>query len=438
MAAGEPIPSWINRTYGGSPRGGFSATSQDPYHPNTTPDYSGGYNPQIPAEPKTGAPIGAVVANPPPPPPPPAPPVGGPVGAAVGAQPPPPPVPSQDQINAYNDILARQQQYSQTTEASNFFDWYRTASGFDNQKGYLQNQLNRAQGQSGAYQQLGNARAANMQSQYGLANRAADLKLAAMGIDRNAIQDELANLGGQRGLAGTERDQELAYIQGRRGLAGTEQEQETAAINALRGLYGKELQNKVTGLGNKAKWDKFDINQQATGGGTWLSPGRMEKRGRVETQLQTDVEGQNLGYQGQMQDLSTQEQRVHRGYDQSMLSLGAEEQRQERGYRGKLLDLDFREKQANTRDQKLGLIADEVGIDRDQARSALDFGLAQLGYDRYLDSNRLLDALDSGNQAESDAARKMLTDAYQMYTALQSGGGGDALKAMMGAAGMGF
>lgn len=220
-------------------------------------------------------------------------------------------------------------------------------------KSARQRMLDRQRGNTSAQSGLFDAQGNDLQSQYDLSNRDADLRLKAQGIDRTQLDAEMAALGPQRDLASS--------------ILGNQ-------------LKGFQLTDEDT---------RRKIASQSASAGTFGFAGPASDTRSSHQNLLNQTEGANLGYQG------------------------------------KLLDLDARRQDIQSREDKLGLIADQVGIDRDKAREALDFGLKQLGYDRYISSNKLLDAIDSTSVAERQAAQAVTLRVTEMFKAVDGGTMGD-------------
>lgn len=342
----QGVPNWINRGAGTSS-----------YDPPSKPVY-GDYNPNPGASQQDTGNYGGGGMLPP--------------GVAPSPPPPPPsaPPPSPAPTTAGSGLGDASGASAAQTGFNNFLDAYKTYTGYGLDQQDRNASLDRMRGQTGMYGGVLDAQGRNLQSNFDLANRTSDLKLRAMGIDRDALGAEYANIAGQRGLVGES-------LANRKSI----------------------MDNSITGLENKASDQRWDIDSQATANGTALFPGRRIKTDRVNRDLANQEQAARLGYAGD-----------------------------EIGSRGQILNLDQRKAEADTRDKKLGMVADEVGIDKDKARSALDFGIAQLGYDKYINSNKLADMMDSSNAQERDAARKIMADAYQMYQAIQGGPMGDQMQ----------
>ncbi len=149
-------------------------------------------------------------------------------------------------------------------------------------------------------------------------------------------------------------------------------------IDQLRALYGEQKANEIAGLNQNADVSRRDINSKATAAGAFFFPGRGQHITDVDNELANST---------QSVELST---------------------------RQKLLSLDDRGNELENRSAKLDLLGSEVGLDRDKARAALEFGMAQLGYDRFLDSNKLLDMLDNKNSSQYDLVMNLVNKAMQL------------------------
>jgi hypothetical protein len=179
------------------------------------------------------------------------------------------------------------------------------------------------------------------------------------------------------------------------GIDRTQAANDLNAITGQRGVASEVLANQLAGYALNDKTNRRKIDSKAVAGGTWLTPGPREDLREAREGLGIQQEGANIGY------------------------------------RGKILDLDSRQKEVEGRQQKLDMVADEVGISRDKSREALDFGLKQLGYDRWINSNQLLDKIDSASVAERAALQKIMGDAVAQYQVIHGGAMGDEYKAML-------
>lgn len=163
-----------------------------------------------------------------------------------------------------------------------------------------------------------------------------------------------------------------------------------ASVGQLKDLYGQQNANEIQGLNQHADVNRRDINSKATAAGAFLFPGRGQHIEDVNNDLANQTENANLSL------------------------------------RDKLINLDMRHtNELDHRNAKLDLIGQEVGLDRDKARAALDLGLANLGYDRYVDSNKLLDMLTSGKAQEQAIAQQIFERAAKSGAEYYNGNVGD-------------
>jgi hypothetical protein len=206
-----------------------------------------------------------------------------------------------------------------------------------------------------------------------------------------ASDSEGAHLRSQYDLANRSDDLKLKAT----GIDRTQAANDLNAITGQRGVASEVLANQLASYALNDKTTRRKIDSKAVAAGSWLTPGPREDLREAREGLGIQTEGANIGY------------------------------------RGKILDLDSRQKEAEGRQAKLDMVADEVGISRDKSREALDFGLKQLGYDRWINSNQLLDKIDSASVAERAALQKVMGDAVAQYQVIYGGVMGDEYKATL-------
>lgn len=208
---------------------------------------------------------------------------------------------------------------------------------------------------------------------------------ALNGAHGNLLNAQERNLNAQYGFTGREGDLKLAGAAADRAYI----DKSRLNIDQLRQLYGEQKANEIAGLNQRADVNRRDINSKATEAGAFLFPGRGQHINDVNNDLANATQNSELSF------------------------------------RDKLLSLDNRGNELDNRNAKLDLIGQEVGLDRDKARAALDFGLAQLGYDRFVDSNKLLDLLNSGKAEEQAIAQQIMERGVKLYQQYKSGALGD-------------
>lgn len=211
---------------------------------------------------------------------------------------------------------------------------------------------------------------------------------ALNGAHGNLLNAQERNLNAQYGFTGREGDLKLAGAAADRAYI----DKSRLNIEQLRQLYGEQKANEIAGLNQRADVNRRDINSKATAAGAFLFPGRGQHINDVNNDLANATQNSELSF------------------------------------RDKLLSLDNRGNELDNRNAKLDLIGQEVGLDRDKARAALDFGLAQLGYDRYVDSNKLLDMLNSGKAQEQAITNQILERVLKTGAEYQNGNVGDLYK----------
>lgn len=208
------------------------------------------------------------------------------------------------------------------------------------------------------------------------------------GAHGNLLNAQERNLNAQYGFTGREGDLKLQGAAADRAYI----DKSRLNIDQLRQLYGEQKANEIAGLNQRADVNRRDINSKATEAGAFLFPGRGQHINDVNNDLANATQNSELSF------------------------------------RDKLLSLDNRGNELDNRNAKLDLIGQEVGLDRDKARAALDFGLAQLGYDRYVDSNKLLDMLNSGKAQEQAITNQILERVLKTGAEYQNGNVGDLYK----------
>lgn len=224
------------------------------------------------------------------------------------------------------------------------------------------------------------------------AQRQMDRARGASGAQEGLFNSRETNLRGGYDISNRQADLKLAA----QGIDRTQAGAELGNIGQQRALDAADLFNTLQGYQQNAKTALRKRESQAVASGAYMFPGQREDMRDTASNLANQSNAAQIGYQG------------------------------------KLLDLGAREQEIKTRQKKLDLISDEVGIDRDKASQALDYGLAQLGYDRYINKNQLLDMLDSTSTERRQAAQKITWDMIQAYIAFTGGAVGDQLQQMGG------
>ena len=204
---------------------------------------------------------------------------------------------------------------------------------------------------------------------------------AQIGAHGELLNAQGRNLNAQYGFSNREGDLRLKAGEADRAYI----DKSRLNIDQLRALYGEQAANEIAGLNQKADVNRRDINSKATAAGAWFFPGRGQHLTDVDNDLANSTENVNL---------ST---------------------------RQKLLSLDDRGNELENRSAKLDLLGQEVGLDRDKAKAALEFGMAQLGYDRFLDANKLLDMIDNKNSSQYDLVMNLVNQAMKLGVGYQSG-----------------
>jgi len=197
---------------------------------------------------------------------------------------------------------------------------------------------------------------------------------AQIGAHGELLNAQGRNLNAQYGFSNREGDLRLKAGEADRAYI----DKSRLNIDQLRALYGEQAANEIAGLNQKADVNRRDINSKATAAGAYFFAGRGDHINDVNNDLANSTENVNL---------ST---------------------------RQKLLSLDDRGNELENRSAKLDLLGSEVGLDRDKARAALEFGMAQLGYNKFLDSNQLLDMLDNKNSSQYDLIINLANKAMQL------------------------
>lgn len=162
-------------------------------------------------------------------------------------------------------------------------------------------------------------------------------------------------------------------------------------FNALKGTARESFDNDISQIRSKADQDRLLTDSEYIGRGAWFSPRRKTKQGWID--------------EGQEQ---------------------AEKDRQI-GFRESILNLDRKLTGTRARDAKLDIMAERVGIDRERLKERLDFGLAQLGWDQYTNTNQLLDQLDGLDAQRYDAIMQVLTSIIEASNNYTGGAVGDAI-----------
>jgi hypothetical protein len=197
---------------------------------------------------------------------------------------------------------------------------------------------------------------------------------AQIGAHGELLNAQGRNLNAQYGFSNREGDLRLKAGEADRAYI----DKSRLNIDQLRALYGEQAANEIAGLNQKADVNRRDINSKATAAGAYFFAGRGDHINDVNNDLANSTENVNL---------ST---------------------------RQKLLSLDDRGNELENRSAKLDLLGSEVGLDRDKARAALEFGMAQLGYNKFLDSNQLLDMLDNKNSSQYDLLVNLVNQAFKV------------------------
>lgn len=197
---------------------------------------------------------------------------------------------------------------------------------------------------------------------------------AQIGAHGELLNAQGRNLNAQYGFSNREGDLRLKAGEADRAYI----DKSRLNIDQLRALYGEQAANEIAGLNQKADVNRRDINSKATAAGAYFFAGRGDHINDVNNDLANSTENVNL---------ST---------------------------RQKLLNLDDRGNELENRSAKLDLLGSEVGLDRDKARAALEFGMAQLGYSKFLDSNQLLDMLDNKNSSQYDLLVNLVNQAFKV------------------------
>lgn len=208
------------------------------------------------------------------------------------------------------------------------------------------------------------------QGEYDIGNRGIGLQEAGLGIDRNA------------------NNRDAAYYQNLLNV-----------LNQQRDIVGQEFTNTRQQLQDRSATDVRGINQQATAGGSWLAPERME----------------------QVSD-------VFKNYNTSLQSAELQRRSGVLGYNKEEFGLEKSKAETGDKNQKLDIMAKQYGLDREKLKLGLDQGLANLGYQQYMNTQDLLDKVDSSNAQEAAVARQILESVLQSGHAFNSGAVGDYMK----------
>lgn len=203
-----------------------------------------------------------------------------------------------------------------------------------------------------------------------IANRGIGLQEQGLGIDRNA------------------NNRDAAYYQNLLNILGQQ-----------RDIVGMEFTNTRQQLQDRAATDVRGTNQQATAGGSWLAPERM----------------------AQVSD-------IFKNYDTSLQSAELSRRSGVLGYNEKEFGLEKSKAETGDKNQKLDIMAQQYGLDREKLKLNLDQGLANLGYQQYMNTGDLLDKIDSSNAQEAAVARQILESVLQSGHAFNSGAVGDHMK----------
>ena len=204
---------------------------------------------------------------------------------------------------------------------------------------------------------------------------------AQIGAHGELLNAQGRNLNAQYGFSNREGDLRLKAGEADRAYI----DKSRLNIDQLRALYGEQAANEIAGLNQKADVNRRDINSKATAAGAYFFAGRGDHINDVNNDLANSTENVNL---------ST---------------------------RQKLLSLDDRGNELENRSAKLDLLGSEVGLDRDKAKAALEFGMAQLGYNKFLDSNQLLDMIDNKNSSQYDLVMNLVNQAMKLGVGYQNG-----------------
>lgn len=231
-----------------------------------------------------------------------------------------------------------------------------------------QNAVARAQQEalSGAKAGLFDSRETGLRNDYNLGMRGLDLDQQGIGIDRGAAQ----------------RDQ--AYYTNL-----------LALLPQYRGLSKDELDATLRSAAQQGNMERIGINSEYTGRGAFLTPMRGVKNYNSLLSQANAEDKANIGYQRDMLGLTEKELGLTRSRDMSGDTL-----------------------------KKLDLESARLGISREKLQNTLEQGLAQLGYNRYVNLNTLLNGVDGQN---AEAYLKILQQAYQIGMGLDSGGIGNAM-----------
>jgi hypothetical protein len=215
---------------------------------------------------------------------------------------------------------------------------------------------------------------AGKQADFNLANQGIDLKYDNLGIDRRAA------------------DRDAAYYQNLLNV-----------LNQQRDIVGLNFNNTQQKLQDQAATDVRGANSQATAGGAWLSPGRMN-------------------------NISD----IFKNYNTGLTSAELDRRNAILGYNEKEFGLKKSQEETGDTKDRLDITAKQYGLDRQQLKNTLDQGLAQLGYGQYMDTAQLLDKVDSSNAQEASVARQILQSVMQAGSAFNSGAMGDLYSRFFG------
>lgn len=211
-------------------------------------------------------------------------------------------------------------------------------------------------------QQVGEA-----QNSAALANRYTDNDVAGLGVDRTANAND------------------RSYYQNL-----------INANNQLIGNAGESFNNTQQALQQGAATGVRDTNSASTAAGNWLLGGRAQKVNDIFGKYNTDLTAANLDRRN------------------TILGFNKENFRNEHGLKG-----------ADTQDQKLDLLGQRYGLDREKTQQTLDQGLSQLGYANYMNGTQLMDQLNSADAAKRAAAQKILQSVMEAGVSFNSGQIGD-------------
>jgi hypothetical protein len=192
--------------------------------------------------------------------------------------------------------------------------------------------------------------------------------------DQQAAQRSLAGFGLERqrvGISQGAANRELGFLGQERGI-----------LDQMRGLADRGLTNALGQLTERAEQSRRSVKSDYTRRGAFFAPEHGAKRSDIETELQLGTEQAQIGTEKEKLGLDRQGIDINRGEGSQ------------------------RDKLANA-----GIDLGMLGLNEQEAKTALNDAITKLGYGQYMDLDSALKAVGSGDPALAQIGEKALADA---------------------------